>query len=574
MTLNAAPTLTKRWQTAPRLPAETEDALREFPGFMRQILYNRGYTQAETAQAFLAGRSPTPTDPFNLKGMETVVERLWQAVAQHEPVAIYGDYDVDGVTATVLLVEALNAAGGEARPYVPNRFDEGYGLNNEALDALHQAGIRLVVTVDCGVRSIAEADFARALGLDLIITDHHHPAVELPWALAVINPKQPGDGYPDKDLAGVGLAYKIVQGLFQRHPQPGLLPEDWLDLVALGTVADLAPLLGENRELVADGLKVIQAVKRQGVYSLAQTAGIRLERTSAMDVGFVLGPRLNAAGRLESALAAFDLLTVRDPVQAGELAQKLEVQNAKRQQLTREIQAQAAEMALAGQPNPVLIFAASPDFGEGVVGLAASRLVELYYRPAIVAHQGEEFTRASCRSIPEFHITEALDTCADLLVRHGGHKMAAGFTVRNEHVGELIARLENLARQQLDGQDLRPLLLADYELPLARMEGSIPFKVLDELRKLQPTGQGNPEPVFVSRGLQVKGARAIGRDSSHLRFTVNAGRISFNAIAFRQGQWAEHMPEQVDLMYTLELNEYNGEVRVQLNVKDLKPSGS
>lgn len=567
------PRLARRWDVFPAMPAEVDAALKEFIHPIRQILYNRGYQDAESARIFLNASLPAQLDPYQLKGMPEAVARLEKAIQSGEKIAVYGDYDVDGVTATTLLVEVLRAYQADVQGYIPNRFDEGYGVNKDALASLFERGVTLVVTVDCGARSPREADFARSLGLDLIISDHHQPGEELPRVVALINPKQVGDTYPDKDLAGVGLAYKIAQALLTAHPLNDVTAENWLDLVALGTVADLAPLQGENRAMVSSGLLNIRKTRRQGLFSLAQVANLKLEKTTAQDIGFQLGPRLNAAGRLESALAALELLLERDPQRAGELAQKLDVQNTERQALTREIQEKASDMASKEGSNGMLIFAVDESFNEGVVGLAASRLVDQYYRPAIVCHLGPEETRGSCRSIPEFHITEALDQCADLMVRHGGHRAAAGFTLRNENVPALVARLQQIAAAQLTGLDLRPGLKADLELPLARLDGPKLFMLIDELDRLQPVGMGNPEPLFVSYNLRVRGARKVGRDASHLKLTVSAQNITYDAIAFRQGQWADVKLEWVDLVYTLEVNEFNGRRTVQLNVRDLRPAG-
>ncbi len=335
--------------------------------------------------------------------------------------------------------------------------------------------------MDCGVRSPDEARHARGLGLDLIISDHHEPSGSLPDALAVLNPKQEGDEYPEKYLAGVGIAYKIAEALlldqaggpgnhdpFSINDPPVL--DDYLDLVALGTVADLAPLTGENRSLVRRGLDSMRETTRQGLFSLANVAGADLKKVNAQTIGFTLGPRLNASGRLESALASFQLLTTTDVKEAGDLALKLNQQNLERQKLTKEIQTQAEALALEGEKDSLLLFAVHPEFNHGVVGLAASRLTETYYRPAIVGHYGEETTRCSCRSIPEFHITHALDECADLLVRHGGHAAAAGFTVRNENLYELVARLKSIAARELGGRDLRLSITADAEVPALAIE--------------------------------------------------------------------------------------------------------
>lgn len=561
----------RRWLIPPPLTRKAEAALSAFPPILRQILFNRGYASYDEARAFLEAKPNFDTDPFQMTGMSEAVERIRRALAQGEEIAIYGDYDVDGVTATALLVDTLTALGGEARGYIPNRFDEGYGLNNEALSQLKQDGIRLVISVDCGIRSPDEAHHARTIGLDLVITDHHHPLEGLlPPALAVLNPKQPGDAYPDKDLAGVGIAYKLAEALLTHHASP-ITPNDLLDLVALGTVADLAPLVGENRFLVRRGLRQMREKKRQGLLSLAAVAGVDITRVNATDIGFRLGPRLNASGRLESALASYELLTTKDVFRAGQLAQQLDVQNRERQRLTREIQTQAEALALAEDPQAWLLFAAHENFNPGVVGLAASRLVETNYRPAIVAQRGPQTTRGSCRSIPEFHITDALDQCVDLLVRHGGHAAAAGFTVENDKLEELVARLKRIAQEKLSGQDLRPTLTADAEVTLKNMRPDL----YEHLKYLEPTGYGNPQAVFVARNVKVKGARSVGADGKHLKLTLEDEHgMTHDAIGFGLGQLQAKLPARVDIMFTYETNEYNGRVNFQLNLKDVKPAGT
>jgi single-stranded-DNA-specific exonuclease len=574
---------TKRWQIHPPPTPQADAALEKFPPILRGLLFNRGVATDAEARDYLHARPGFDTDPFGLTGMDAAVGRIRLALERGEPVAVYGDYDVDGVTATALLVQSLRAFNGHVRGYIPNRFDEGYGLNTEALDTLKAEGAKLVVTVDCGIRSLEEAAYARKIGLDLIISDHHGPGAALPEALAIVNPKQPGDTYPDKDLAGVGLAYKIAEALLLddgrraidsgRSPaSAGLELAALLDLVALGTVADLAPLSGENRSLVRQGLRQIRATQRQGLFALAGVADLDIKKTNATHIGFILGPRLNAAGRLDSALAAFDLLTTSDIMLAGQLAQKLNLQNKERQALTREIQAQAEELALAEDPDAYLLFAAAATFNAGVVGLAASRLSETYYRPAIVAELGPETTRGSCRSIPEFHITDALDQCADLLVRHGGHAAAAGFTVSNENLPELKRRLKALAAEKLSGLDLRRTLAADCEIPLANLNSQL----MTYLDYLQPTGYGNPEAVFLTRNARVKSARAIGAEGRHLKLALSDGRLTFDAIGFRLGDLEPEFPPGTlaDLIYTFELNDWNGRTSFQLNLKDIKPSGT
>ena len=560
----------KRWVIQPQITPQADEALSKFPYILKQILFNRGYGTDAEARAFLKAETGINNDPFQLNGMDPAVERIKYALAHKEAIAIYGDYDVDGVTATALLVQALEGLGADVRGYIPNRFDEGYGLNTDALDSLKADGVRLVITVDCGIRSPEEALHAQTIGLDLIISDHHHPdGLNLPPAFAVINPKQHGDPYPDKELAGVGIAYKIAEALFNLQPLTFNLP-DLLDLVALGTVADLAPLIGENRALVRKGLKQIRETKRQGLFSLAGVAQIKLEKITAGNIGFMLGPRLNASGRLESALASFELLTTTDFMRAGQLAQQLDVQNRQRQSITRTMQEQAEEMALKEDPGAFLFFAVSEDFNPGVVGLTASRLTEAYYRPAVVAAAGPEETRGSCRSIPEFHITDALDLCKDLLVRHGGHAAAAGFTVKNENLPELISRLKEIAKEQLDGKDLRQTITADMEVALEELN----FDVLKHLAYLEPTGYGNPDAVFVARDVKVRSSRTVGAEGKHLKLTLeDTYGAMYDAIGFRFGELQPSLPPRVDLMFNLEANEWNGRTTLQLNLKDIKTAG-
>lgn len=579
----------KRWLIPPTLTPEADSNLAAFPPLLRQILFNRGYATDAEARAFLKAQADFNTDPFQMKGMREAVDRICFAIEHQEPIAIYGDYDVDGVTATALLVQTLRGLNANVRGYIPNRFEEGYGLNKEALDSLKAEGVKVVITVDCGIRSPDEALHARTLGLDLIISDHHHPSDgPLPPAFAVINPKQPGDPYPDKDLAGVGIAYKLAEALLDTgngeketsNQQQGTSSpsnsspvslNSLLDLVALGTVADLAPLVGENRVLVRKGLRQMRQTTRQGLFSLAAVAELSLAKVTAMNIGFILGPRLNAAGRLKEALAAFELLTTQDIFLAGQLAQQLDIQNRERQRITREMQTQAEALALAEDANAFLLFAAHEGFNSGVVGLAASRLTETYYRPAIVASRGPEETRGSCRSIPEFHITEALDQCKDLLVRHGGHAAAAGFTVRNENLPELVSRLKSLASQKLSAQDLRPTVMADAEVSLTQIRPEL----VKTLSYLEPTGYGNPDPAFVARDVKVKTFRTVGADGKHLKLSISDEKgFVHDAIGFRLGHWQKDMPPRLDILFTYEINEYNGRVGYQLNLKDIKVAGT
>ena len=436
-------TIEKRWQIASPISPEANENLKAYSPILRQILFNRGIATQKAAEDYIGAALPD-YDPFDLIGMMEALSRIEQAVKKGEKIVVYGDFDADGVTAATLMMQTLSALGADAQVYIPDRFIEGYGLNILALEKLKKEGADLIVTVDCGIRAIREVEHANQIGLDVIITDHHTPGTELPQATALINPKQPGDPYPEKNLAGVGVAYKLASVLIGRMQPADLSAEQLLDLVAIGTVADMVPLVGENRALVMGGLHYLREGRRQGLYSLYGVAGISASAITTTDIGFAIGPRLNAAGRLASALDAYRLLITKDVYQAGQLAQLLDNRNRERQKITRDILEDSERLATTDETDPLLLFASHQDFNPGVVGLAASRLVERHYRPAIVAYRGEEHTRASCRSIPEFHITRALEKCADLLVQFGGHAAAAGFTVENDKLHELVGRLKTL----------------------------------------------------------------------------------------------------------------------------------
>jgi single-stranded-DNA-specific exonuclease len=590
----------KRWNVFPRAPEAHFARFPDLPPLIAQILHNRLIREPDQVRQFLGRQPSATTDPFQLKGMPEAVARLRRAIHAGELIAVYGDYDADGVTATALAIQTLAALGGKVRHYIPNRFDEGYGLNVNALTRLSQEDVRVVLTVDCGIRSVKEVIHGNHLGLDIILTDHHYPEGGIPPALAVINPKQADCSYPFKQLAGVGLAFKLAHALMQaEYPNmggsPPLAEDDLLDLVALGTVADLAPLTGENRALVARGLARLNAPQRVGVQMLMAQAGVQPGKVGADTIGFILGPRLNAAGRLESALAAYELLVTQDIFRASQLAQQLEGQNRKRQLMTQAAVEEARQEILEDGVSHLLYLIARPAFNLGIVGLVSSQLTEEFYRPTLVARPHNGFTRGSARSIPGFHITRALDECADLLERHGGHSAAAGFTVKNENLPALRAKLLAIAERELAGVELIPELKIDARLnlrginrrrvedlltaraagrPVDKEQGSHGLQIVDGLEQLHPWGEGNEAPVFVSYGLELKGKRLIGTDEDHLKLVLHDGKQTWDAIAFRQGNWHDHLSTYVDVAYTLEINEWNGRQRLQLNVKDIRPAES
>ncbi len=569
----------KRWIIAP--PA-SKDHLYRFRGmspFLAQILINRGYNDPKDAQKFLYSKDIT-YNPYDMPDMEKAVKRIQRAIHSGEKIIIYGDFDADGVTSTTLMMQALQALGANVKPYIPHRVDEGYGLNTPALLKLAKAGVSLVITVDCGIRSLEEVAQGTAAGLDIIITDHHSLGPELPDAYAVINCKRPG--YPEPMLAGVGVAFKLVQALImaeRTHKQnghgkyAGVPLHDLFDLVALGTVADLMPLNHlENRVLVRRGLEVLNQAKRPGIRALLEVAGIQPGKVTATTIGFALGPRINAAGRLDHAMIAYRLLAAKTIEEAHKWANKLQELNIRRQDITRTAQQEiSAQVTIDDQDNIPLIFAAHDGLLPGVVGLVAGRLTEEYFRPAVVMEKGDTESRASCRSIPQFDITSALDQCADLLVRHGGHALAAGFTIMNENITALQKRLTQMAHESLSGQTLSPTLDIDLEVDIHSLSETLAH----ELTLLEPCGNGNPPPVFMCRNVHVADYRTVGKDSKHLKLRISrASQPPLDAIAFGFGDWVSQMPERIDIAFHLEINEWNGRRNLQANIQDIRPAES
>ncbi len=561
-----------RWRVAPPVGVPDLNRFSGLPPLVVQLLFNRGIRDPDAARAFLEGRSALGS-PFLLKDMARAVDRVRQAIRGGEPIAVYGDFDTDGVTATALLVEVLTSLGAKAEPYIPHRVDEGYGLNLEALRHLYREGARVVITVDCGIRSVEEVEQA-SRGLDLILTDHHSVGDDVPPAVAVINPKQRDCPYPFKDLSGVGLAFKLAQALLRVQGQmgepSGVTVDSLLDLVALGTVADLVPLREENRTLVRRGLEALNEASRPGVEALMANAGLRRGEVDAMAVGFRLGPRLNAAGRIDTAMLAYRLLTSKEPLETKELADKLGELNRHRQELTEATVLAAELQVLEDHPDAHLYLAASRDFQAGIVGLAASRLTESYYRPSVVVELGDAESRGSCRSIPEFNITEALERCKHLLIRFGGHAAAAGFTVATADLEELRQRLQAIAAEKLAGVELRPTLDIDIEVPLEEVD----WAKQGLLALVEPCGVDNPQPVLMSPDVQVSDVRAMGADRKHLKLTLRDERgVSWDAVYFRHGDLLGEVAGRVDVAYTLEINEWNFEKRLQIHVQDLRAAG-
>ena len=562
----------KRWILRDPAPADFIASAHDRSPIVATLLYQRDLRDQRSVDAFLSSDYKSGLhDPFLMKGMDAAARRVAKAIAEGEPIAVYGDFDTDGVTAVTLLMQAITAMGGEIRPYIPHRLREGYGLNIEAIDQLAAEGTRVLVTVDCGISNLPEVAHARAHEIDVVVTDHHTPPDALPQAYALVNPKQPGCTYPYKQLVGVGIAYKLVQALARLGIRMPLRGRDLLDVVALGTVTDMGPLNGENRVLVRAGLESINATQRPGLKALTIAAGLAQGKITSGDISFMLGPRLNAAGRLDDAVLAYQLLLADDFGVAQQLAETLNQANRQRQELTKQIQSAARQqLEQLGKHANRIIMLDSADYPAGLVGLVAARLVEELGRPVLMLERGAEFSRGSARSVPGFSIIDALTACEDLFVRFGGHTAAAGFTIANDQLPRLEERLLGYAAAHLPDELLIPALEIDTEVPL----GALNWDLLEHIAVLEPFGQANPQPVLMSRRVRVAGAWARGADAQHLKLRLDDGHggPTYDAIAFRLGQLAGYFEKYpwIDIAYTLESNEWNGTRTLQLNIKDLR----
>jgi len=566
-----------RWELLPEEEGAAELAASiGCHGIVAEILCRRGVRTAEEAQRFLHPRLADLPDPALLAGIGPAVERIARAIDAGERITAYGDYDVDGVTSTTLLVSFLRACGADVDFYVPHRLGEGYGLNLDAVATLAARGTRLLVTLDCGVTAVAEVDEAIRLGVDVVVVDHHTTPAELPRAAAILNPWQPGCAYPTRHLCAVGVAFLLCaalrrrlreDGRFANRQEPNL--KSFLDLVALGTIADVVPLTGANRLLVREGLEVLARSRRPGIRALKRAAGLPEEGAiTAGQVGWRLGPRINAAGRLDDAGRAVELLLCEDPMRAERLARELDAANAERQSIEKQILDEA--LAQAEELGPAMgIVLAREGWHPGVVGIVASRVVARLHRPAVVIGVDPETGagKGSGRSVASFDLFGALSKCSEHFVRFGGHRQAAGVTIERGAIEAFRGAFAREAEAQLAGQDLAPVLAIDALVqPDALTEG-----LCEALTGLAPFGAGNPEPVFGMRGVRASG-RVVGRSeksSGHLKLHVEGASL-VDAIGFGLADELPLLANQVDLGFTLGFDEYRGVRRVQLGVKSVR----
>ena len=565
----------RTWDTAP-CNAEPVDLLTRELGvspIIARLLCIRGLGDLEQARRFLQPTLNDLHDPFRLTDMTVAIERIRGAVARKERIAIHGDYDVDGVTSTVILRRALELLGADVIHFIPERLRDGYGLQIPALDRLHAEGVRLVISVDCGIRAAEAARHATALGLDLIITDHHEPDVELPQALAVINPKRHDCAYPDKNLAGVGVALKVVQALCLKAGRMNWLPA-FVKIAAIGTLADMVPLTGENRIIAKLGLGMLSAgPHRVGLRSLLDVCGLSGKEIDGYHIGFVIGPRINAAGRMSTPDIAARLLLASDEAMADEargLAELLDSENLRRRAEEAAIVTEA-RTAVDSDPDigsRSVIVVAGDGWHRGVIGIVASKLVDVTHRPAIVLSTDGDTAHGSCRSIPTFDLLAALESCADVMTKFGGHKQAAGLTIESSRISELRARINAYADRQLQPDDLRPRLLIDGLLTFS----SISEQLAADLAALGPFGIGNPRPVFRASSVEiVDGPRLL--KERHLKMSFRQGGKVIRGIAWRAADREAFVAANrsaIDVAFSLEQDSWRGERYLQLSVADFR----
>lgn len=529
------------------------------------LLINRGIQSPQDVQSFLYDQGQDFHDPYLLLGMDLAVARIKEAIDRKEPILIFGDYDCDGVTSTSVMMITLRELGANVQFYIPNRFTEGYGPNEQAFKYAAEIGVRLIITVDTGIAAIHEAKVAAELGIDLIITDHHESGPELPVALAIIHPKLPDSPYPFRDLAGVGVAFKLAHALY------GDIPEHLLELAAIGTIADLVPLQGENRLIAKKGIKKLRSTERIGLRALLKQAGADSSSINEETIGYMIGPRINAVGRLESADRAVDLLLTNDPFEAESIAEEIESLNKERQGIVSSIAEEAMKEVEEKYPikENAVIVVGKQGWNAGVIGIVASKLVERFYRPAIVLSFDEEkgLAKGSARSIEGFDLFSNLSTCRDILPHFGGHPMAAGMTLEISDVNELRTRLNNLAKEQLTEEDFIPVTKLDSEIDLEEID----LASLEEMQMLAPFGVSNPKPKILLSGSSISQIRRIGADGNHLKITLNNQGKALDGVGFGLGHLFEEISphSKVSVIGELSINEWNNIRKPQIFLQDI-----
>ncbi|MCD6249701.1 MAG: single-stranded-DNA-specific exonuclease RecJ [candidate division Zixibacteria bacterium] len=567
-------TVSPRWELAPLPERELVDSLVQevsLPKNIVKILVNRGHQSAEAIQKFLNPELTDLKDPFEMAGMEDGVKRVTEALYNNEKILIYGDYDVDGVTATSLLYIVLNKLGANADFHVPNRLTAGYGLSIEGIDQAKKNGVGLMVTVDTGITAVEEIKYASSLGIDVVVTDHHEPGMTIPEAYAIINHKQAACNYGG-ELAGVGVAYKFAQALYVRLGQEASELYEHLDLVALGTSADIVPLVDENRVLTKFGIKQIARTTKPGIKSLAFVSGLMGKEIGTGQVVFILAPRINAIGRLGDARQAVRLMSTRDERLASEIARKLDSENRRRKEIDEKTLREALEQmqTTVDIENDKAIVLSAEGWHQGVIGIVASRLVERYHLPTIMIAEANGEGKGSARSIPGFHLCNALKECEHLLIRYGGHKYAAGLSIKSENIPAFRKEFKEVSARKLTVEDTTPKLYIDQEIELTDVTNAF----VEALEKFSPFGPQNMRPIFLTRNCELAdNPYVVGKN--HLKMKVRKDGAVVDVIGFGFGHMANQLSDRgclVDIVYALEFNTYRGVTKIQIRLRDIKPT--
>lgn len=565
-----------RWHYKQTILPESKDST--YHPIIEALLTERGLLDEEERKRFLVPDYDRDThDPFLFSQMQRVVERFGQALENKEKVGIFGDFDADGVTSSVLMREAMLELGIDSEVYIPEKLSEGHGLNTKAVEFFKEKGVSLVVTLDCGMMNHEEIALANSLGMEVIVVDHHHVPEVLPEAYAIINPKLPGETYPFRELCGAGTTFKVVQALFIHLKPEGSDQLKWLlDVVATGTVADVMPLIGENRVLVKYGLIVLSKTRRAGFQAMIETGRLPFGESvlpTARDIGFQIAPRINAASRMAHGMLAHDLLMSKSLDSAKPLSVELEKHNTERRKISTTTADAVKKLAEEKFLDKKFIFAAHEDYPYGIVGLIAGRIANELRKPACIMTKGETESRGSFRSVPEFNVIEALEECSDILVKYGGHAAAAGMTIHNDNLDVFYERFNALAEAKLATVDTDPLLVLDMPVMLEHLSPAL----YRDLLKFAPFGEGNPEPVFGLEKVVLDDVRFVGAGEKHLKLRIkgmNGGRV-LDAIAFNLGEKFGDLlvGQEIDIAFTLDENTWNGNTTLQLKVVDIQAGG-
>jgi single-stranded-DNA-specific exonuclease len=534
-----------------------------------RTLINRGLDDLNKVNRFMNADINDQYDSFLLTDMEKAVDRILVAIEENEKICIYGDYDVDGITSTALCVNILRKLEADVMYYIPIRADEGYGLNHDAIEYIAEQGVNLIITVDCGIRSIDVVETVKESGMNIIITDHHECGEILPDAFAVINPHRLDSSYPFKELAGVGVAFKLMQAVTESIGYRELL-YDVLDIAAIGTIADVVPLLDENRIIVKNGLEKLMNTDNVGLKALIDICDLKDKQISSYNIAFIIAPRINAAGRLADAGRCVELLITEDEALAYEIARELDAENKERQRIEAEILEQAIAKVNAEKDfeTSSVIVLDEINWHPGVIGIVASRIVEQFSKPSILIGLDNEIGKGSGRSMSGFNLYEAMNKCSELFVSFGGHEMAAGLTIKTDNIEAFRKKINTVAKDMLQGKELLPELLVDYKLE----PSEINLQVAKQLKDLEPFGMGNPNPNFVCRNMQILDKRLVGANSKHLSLNLYDGNSNVKAIAFNMGNLFNVLSssKKIDIICCMDINLWNNNENVQLIIKDIK----